>query len=90
MVVSPDGLLYGLTSAGGEYGQGTVFSIDPLDTNADQCTDVYDFAGVPVHAGGIYPKFGLVIDGDVLYGTTYYGGSADGGTIFSVHTDGTD
>ncbi|MGO8696152.1 MAG: choice-of-anchor tandem repeat GloVer-containing protein [Limisphaerales bacterium] len=90
VVVSPDGLLYGLTSAGGEYGQGTVFSIDPLDTNADQCTDVYDFAGAPVHAGGIYPKFGLVIDGDVLYGTTYYGGSADGGTIFSVHTDGTD
>ena len=90
VVAGEDGMLYGLTSAGGAYGQGTVFSIDPLDTNADQCTDVYDFSGYLVHEKGIYPKFGLVIDGDVLYGTTYYGGRDDSGTVFSVHTDGTD
>jgi len=30
-----------------------------------------------------------VLSGSTLYGTTYYGGSSDKGTVYKVNTDGT-
>lgn len=40
-----------------------------------------DFSG----ANGIYPDAGLIFDAKgALYGTTYSGGSASGGTVFEL------
>ena len=38
---------------------------------------------------GSQPLAGLVPDGNTLYGTTRYGGSAGNGTIFKINVDGT-
>jgi uncharacterized repeat protein (TIGR03803 family) len=39
-------------------------------------------------AFGSVPNGGLVLSGNTLYGTTWYGGSAGDGTVFAVNTDG--
>lgn len=84
-VLSGD-LLYGLTTAGGKAGGGTVFSIR---TNGAAFTERYDFALGPIREDGVYPKYGLVLSGNTLYGTTYYGGTWSNGTVFAVQTNGT-
>ena len=39
---------------------------------------------------GANPEAGLILSGNTLYGTTYYGGGTNGdGTVFAVNTDGT-
>ena len=38
---------------------------------------------------GRYPSCTLVLSGNVLYGTTYGGGSSGGGTVFKINTNGT-
>lgn len=76
------GDLYGTTYSGGAYGWGTVFKLD-LGGNE---TVVHAFAGTP---DGAQPMAGLMIDkhGN-LYGTTYNGGTAGGGTVFKVDASG--
>ena len=32
---------------------------------------------------------GLILSGNTLYGTAYYGGSAGNGTVFALNTNGT-
>jgi len=39
-------------------------------------------------AFGSVPNGGLVLSGNTLYGTTWYGGNAGDGTVFAVNTDG--
>ena len=39
---------------------------------------------------GAYPRGGVILAGDTLYGTTSFGGSSGGGTLFRVKTDGSD
>jgi uncharacterized repeat protein (TIGR03803 family) len=79
--------LYGLTSAGGSFGNGTIFEIDPT-TGAEHL--IYSFQG---GSDGADPRGGLHDEG-VLYGTTLYGGggscnSGKGcGTVFSYTTSG--
>ena len=78
------GTLYGTTGGGGGtgcggFGCGTVFSLDP-GTGAEAV--LYAFAG---GSDGRSPYASLVNFGGTLYGTTYFGGNADGcGTVFSV------
>ena len=50
---------------------------------------LHDFAGEPSNDGA-GPSGPMVSDGSTLYGITYYGGSADGGTLFSLQPDGSD
>jgi uncharacterized repeat protein (TIGR03803 family) len=38
---------------------------------------------------GATPRTGLILSGNALYGTTYFGGSSGQGTVFTVNTDGT-
>src|SRR5664279_1376097 len=85
-LVLSSNVLYGLTAAGGSAGGGTVFTLGPNDTAFADC---YDFATDPIRKDGKYAKYGLIVSGDTLYGTTYYGGSASNGLVFSVHTNGT-
>jgi len=71
--------LYGTTTFGGAYGEGTVFSISPAGVE----TVIYSF-----QAGndGAQPEAGLISVGGTLYGTTSGGGSGscDCGTVFAI------
>ena len=70
------GLLYGLTSAGGVNGLGTVFSINPV---SDNYTKLVDFSG----GNGSSPFGSLTLYNGLLYGLTAYGGANGLGNIFS-------
>jgi uncharacterized repeat protein (TIGR03803 family) len=76
------GSLYGTTTAGGAYGYGTIFKLDPTGT----LTTLYSFSG---GKDGATP-LGLLLLGKHgnLYGTAAYGGSAGKGTVFRLNIDG--
>jgi uncharacterized repeat protein (TIGR03803 family) len=86
--------LYGTASAGGNSGSGTVFAVQ---TNGSGFTTLHRFTatlGAPETDGGTNsdgadPNAGLILSGNTLYGTAYYGGPSGNGTVFAVHTDGT-
>ncbi len=89
LIQGSDGNLYGITSGGGMYGLGTVFSI----TTGGTLTTLHSFASTE----GNTPYSGLLqaSDGN-FYGTTSYGGSGAGctdgggcGTIFRITSEGT-
>lgn len=80
-----DGLLYGVTSYGGAYGKGTVFSIAPSGTEKV----LYSFEDAPDGNG---PTGALIDVNGTLYGTTAGGGTnAYGyGTVFSITPSGSE
>jgi uncharacterized repeat protein (TIGR03803 family) len=75
-------VLYGMTSSGGSSGGGTVFS---MNIDGSSFTTLHSFTG---GADGCSPLGGLVISGNILYGTTASEGACGNGTVFSIHTDG--
>lgn len=75
------GKLYGTTSAGGYYSQGTVFSVTP--TGEERVLHNFGQAG-----DGSKPEAGLALLNGVLYGTTYSGGTHNDGTVFSITAGG--
>ncbi len=78
LVQFTDGNLYGMTSAGGNYGFGTIFRISPTGTFAK----IFDFDGI----SGKAPGGDLLVDteGTSMYGTTFSGGSNDMGVLFRL------
>jgi len=76
LIVGADGNLYGSTEYGG-LGPGTLFKITPNGT----LTTLHSFEGYPTE--GAVPAAALmqVSDGD-FYGTTYFGGASNYGTVF--------
>ncbi len=85
VVLDGAGNLYGTTFGGGVSSLGTVFR---MKTDGTGFALVRSFAGGA--ADGSYPEAPVALDsGGTLYGTTYYGGSADGGTVYRLKTDGT-
>ena len=76
--------LYGTTANGGNYGCGTVFSVN---TDGSGYTVLKYFAGY-FGNDGANPVAALVLSGTTLYGTTLYGGNYGVGTVFKVNTDG--
>jgi uncharacterized repeat protein (TIGR03803 family) len=60
---------------------------------AQTYTSVYGFSLYsgfpPANADGALPYGGVVVSGNVIYGTTFEGGTNGEGTIFAVNTDGT-
>jgi len=84
------GTLYGTTENGGSSGYGTVFKIN---TDGTGYAVLKNFTSWP---DGANPQAGLLLRGNTLYGTTYYGGSSNygggssgDGTVFEINTDGT-
>jgi uncharacterized repeat protein (TIGR03803 family) len=75
LIQASDGLIYGTTSAGGAFGLGTVFSIDPAGT----LMTLHHFSG----SDGANPNAGVIqgFDGR-LYGVTRSGGVHGYGTVF--------
>jgi uncharacterized repeat protein (TIGR03803 family) len=88
VVQATDGNFYGTTELGGVNNSGTVFKITP----GGKLTTLYSFCSI-LSAGycadGEYPEAGLLqaTDGN-LYGTTYRGGTDNGGTIFEITPQG--
>jgi trimeric autotransporter adhesin len=76
--------LYGTTSAGGAFGDGTIFSIN-IDGTGFQT--LYSFGASKTD--GQDPITGLTVDGSTLFGTTSAGGTVSAGTIFSISIGGT-
>ncbi|HTT85223.1 MAG TPA: choice-of-anchor tandem repeat GloVer-containing protein [Rhizomicrobium sp.] len=77
-----NGTLYGTTFAGGaNRSYGTVFSLDP-GTGTEAV--VYSFCGKTNCKDGEYPYAGLLDVNGTLYGTTGYGGTYNGGVVFSL------
>jgi uncharacterized repeat protein (TIGR03803 family) len=80
--------LYGTTYSGGADGNGTVFAVN---TDGTGSTNLYSFSAVVnnTNSDGAQPQAGLVLSGGSLFGTTTWGGTDGGGTVFAIHTDGT-
>jgi uncharacterized repeat protein (TIGR03803 family) len=80
------GSLFGVATTGGAFGLGVAFRIDPGAGGTWTLTPLHAFQGAP---DGVFPYGGLVADaaGD-LYGTTYYGGANDVGTVYKLSDDG--
>ena len=78
-MISVDGTLFGTTSAGGVYDGGTVFE---MKKNGGGFQVLHSFGN---GTDGSSPRAGLVYVHGVLYGTTYLGGTAGAGTVFSIN-----
>jgi len=77
--------LYGMTSSGGDYSAGTIFSIA---TDGSDFTLLHEFTGGA--DDGALPQGGLLLDAttSTFYGLTERGGDDDLGTFFSIEMDG--
>jgi len=79
--------LYGTTYHDGAYGHGMVFAVN---TDGTGFTNLHSFTDASTgESDGGYPRGGLILSGNTLYGT-----SSDGlpgyGTVFKLNTDGSD
>jgi uncharacterized repeat protein (TIGR03803 family) len=85
LIANANGVLYGTTSGGGHYGNGTVFELSPPAAGETQWTEtvLYSFKG---GNDGSLPMGDLIMDPNgVLYGTSYGGGGrCDCGTVFKL------
>jgi len=79
-VIMSGATLYGTASAGGAYGNGTVFA---MNTDGTDFRTLYNFDD-----GGIVEISGLIISSNILYGTIDGGGAFGRGTVFTLNTDG--
>lgn len=80
-----DGALYGTTWGGGSKSAGTVFR---LSADSSSYSVLHGFTNKP---DGSTPFSTLLQGSDgILYGTTYYGGVSNAGTIFRIGTNGGD
>jgi uncharacterized repeat protein (TIGR03803 family) len=88
-LISSSNTLYGTANCGGGSGAGTVFALDAAGTNF---STLHNFAALsgnpPVNSEGADSYAGVILSGNTLYGTAEEGGSAGGGAVFAVNTDG--
>jgi uncharacterized repeat protein (TIGR03803 family) len=77
-LLNVNGTLYGTTNSGGAHGFGTVFS---MTLSGDE-TVLYSFGGSG--QDGLFPESGVIDVNGTLYGTTWWGGATNGGTVFSI------
>ena len=85
LVQGTDGNLYGTTQYGAAANIGTIFKL----TQGGALTTIYSFCSKTLCADGSLPDAGLIqaSDGN-FYGTTFWGGSQDSGTVFKITSSG--
>jgi uncharacterized repeat protein (TIGR03803 family) len=84
LVIGNGGVLYGTTQTGGTAGMGTVYSVKPPASPGGSWTEtvLHTFTG---GSDGASPYAGVVVGShQILYGTTFYGGSSNLGTVYSL------
>ena len=82
LIQASDGYLYGTTQWGGASGDGTIFKVD----STGNLTTFYSFTGGD---DGAQPLAGVIQASDgYLYGTTWYGGTYDSGTVYKIGPSG--
>jgi uncharacterized repeat protein (TIGR03803 family) len=86
LLEASDGALYGMTSAGGSHGEGTVFKLKKDGSGYAVLHHFGEFEGDGEWGSG------ELVEGDDghLYGTTYSGGDDRIGTVFRIGKDGSD
>ena len=94
LVQAANGKFYGTNASGGDYGAvsyggGTIFEVTPGGTLTVLHSFCQSLNGSGYCADGSIPTGGLLLasNGD-LYGTTSFGGTFDGGTVFKITTKG--
>jgi uncharacterized repeat protein (TIGR03803 family) len=81
------GHIYGAATTGGANGAGVVFELTPTQGGEWGFKTLYSFKGAP---DGVFPYGALLFDATGhLYGTTYYGGANDLGTVYQLSPRGT-
>jgi uncharacterized repeat protein (TIGR03803 family) len=82
VVIGSGGVLYGTTFYGGTSSNGTVFSLTPPTSPGGSWTKavLHNFSG----NDGANPSRIKISKNGVLYGTTYYGGTSNAGTVFAL------
>jgi uncharacterized repeat protein (TIGR03803 family) len=85
--------LCGTANVGGSSGNGTVFAVN---RDASGFTNLHSFTATHTNSSGVFtnsdganPVGGLILSGNMLYGTAAQGGSQGAGTVFALNTDGT-
>ncbi len=81
-LIQSGGKLYGMANVGGNYGLGTVYS---MNTDGTGFLVLHHFGN---GSDGYTPYGSLAISGSTLYGMTQNGGTDGEGTIFSISTSG--
>jgi uncharacterized repeat protein (TIGR03803 family) len=88
-VVGPDGAIYGMTSVGGQYGNGVIYR---FDRGQHQYKVLHTFSALNANgenADGATPGMALTRGpGDVIYGMASFGGQNGSGKIFKITTSG--
>jgi len=84
LTLGEDGNFYGSTELGGTNGLGTLFKITPQGA----LTTIVNFTGTGGAAPGAGPWGRLRFAAGKFYGTTYKGGTADLGSVFTVTPGG--
>jgi uncharacterized delta-60 repeat protein len=84
-LVHSGGVLYGSTEFGGSSDRGTVFK---FNTDGSGYSVLRSFTGftddMTANDDGEGPKGALLLDGNILYGTTAGGGNTQDGTVFKL------
>ena len=84
LIPDESGNFYGTTSDGGAYGGGTVFEIMPR-TGGGWVEKILHSFNEASNKDGYDPLGGVIFDASGnLYGTTYYGGAKNSGTVFEL------
>lgn len=83
VVLDAAGNVYGVAQLGGAFGQGAIYKLAPGSTG--QWTESLIYSFPQSGADGQDPIGGMVFDSaGNLYGATYNGGAATGGTVFAL------
>jgi uncharacterized repeat protein (TIGR03803 family) len=86
LVTDSDGNLYGTANVGGASGMGTAFEMTRGSGGTWTETVLHSFAG---GSDGAYPRAGLTLKGNSLYGTTLQGGTGTNCGYFGGGSCGT-